>query len=91
MGNSSITFKTNANRPVRKPAASALNRPTQGGRANTGYWLRRRDRPIKARLVNPEKERKKLAKWILIWVVAIPLGFMAMMWLFLLIVDLFNT
>jgi len=91
MGKSSIPFKTNVNRPIRKPAADSLNRPAQSEITNTSYWLRRQDRPIKAYLVNPKKERNKLAKWILIWVVAIPLGFMAMMWLVLLIIDMFNT
>ena len=91
MGKSPIPFKTNVKRPAGKPDPNALKRPAQGGMANTGYWLRRQDRPIKAYLVNPEKERRKLAKWILTWVVAIPLSFMAVMWLILLIIDLFNT
>jgi hypothetical protein len=91
MGKSRVPFKTNVNRLGSKPDADTLGKPAQSGKTNEGYWLRRQDRPIKAYLVNKEKEKKKLTKWILLWVVGIPLGVLALVWLFILIFDLFTT
>ncbi|MGA9574996.1 MAG: hypothetical protein WBS20_13735 [Lysobacterales bacterium] len=91
MGSSGVSFKTDFNPPVRKPATDTAYRPAQSERAQGGYWLRRQDRPIRARIVNPKKERNKLARWILIWAVGIPLAGISIAWLVLLIIDLFTT
>jgi len=91
MGKSRVPFKTNVNRPEGKSASGPLGQPVKPRKTNDGYWLRPQDRPIKAYLVNQEKERKKLTKWLLIWVVGIPIGVLALVWLFILVIDLFTT
>lgn len=90
MGKSSVPFKTNVNRPIRKSDEDALARLAKARKANEGYWVRPQDRPMKVRLVDDKKERKELSKWVVIWVVVVPLGFMAMLWLILLFADMFT-
>lgn len=86
MNKSRVPFKTNVNQRIPKAAVNPSNKPAQ-----SGYWLRSQDRPIRARVVNQRKERKQLAEWILVWVTAIPVGLIVTVWMGLLVFDMFTT
>ena len=92
MGKSKIPFKTNIDQSIPRPAAKPTRRAVQDDITKGGIWIRtKKTRRIRAVVVNLKKERNLLIKGILIWVVAIPLGVYFLVWLLILMIDLFTT
>ena len=90
MGKRKIPFKTNLDQPVGKAPDTPSKKPIPTHSSTKGgIWIRRKNRPIKAKVVNKKKERSALLIWILKWVIAIPLSAYAIVWLFILMRDLF--
>ena len=79
MGKSKTPFKTNLDQKVG---------PFKKRRENskTGF-----SKPIKATRVDDAKEKSNRTKWILKWVVLLPLSVYALLWLSLLLLDLFKN
>lgn len=89
MGKRKIPFKTNLDQPVGKVPDTPSKRPPHTHSTKGGIWIRKKNRPIRAKVVNKKKERAVLLKWILKWVIAIPVSAYALVWLFILMRDLF--
>lgn len=89
MGKRKTPFKTNLDQPVGKAPDEPSNGPLHTHSTKGGIWIRSKNRPIRAKVVNKKKERVVLFRWILKWVIAIPLSAYAAVWLFILMRDLF--
>jgi hypothetical protein len=79
MGESSIPFKTNVNQKI-APFRKRRARPSSTA-----------SRPIKATKVDPAKEKTRRIKWVVKWVWILPMGAYVLVWLLLILFDLFNT
>ncbi len=89
MGKRKIPFKTNLDQPVGKASDAPPKRPLHTHSTKGGIWIQRKTRPIRAKVFNAKKERAILLRWILKWVIAIPLSAYAIVWLLILMRDLF--
>lgn len=92
MASSKIPFKTNLKPSVGK--ATGL-RTTRAGRSRkvkraTGLSSSGRKR-LKVTKVNVKLERARKIKWVVKWVLIIPLSIYAFAWLVVLLIDLFAT
>ena len=90
MKKTKVPFKTNVKTPPGDREFKPQRVPPLRGTASYGYWLPRRERPIRAVVVDPKKERRKLIRWLAVWVVLVPGGFLFLLWLFLFYFYLFN-
>ena len=93
MVKSKVPFKTNVDQSIRKASANPPKR-TAGPNPITkgGIWIRSgRRKRIRASVVNPKKERAHLVMWLLKWVVTVPVAAYLMVWLLILIADLFSV
>jgi len=91
MVKSKVPFKTNVDQSIRKVTTPTSKRTGENPITKGGIWISRKNRPIKAAVVNPKKEKTRLIVWILKWVVAIPLFAYFLIWLVIMMTDLFNT
>jgi hypothetical protein len=92
MGKSKIPFKTNIDQSIPRPAARPTRTAAQDDITNGGIWIRtKKTRRISPVVVNLKKERSQLIEWILIWVVAIPLSAYILVWLLIVMIDLFTA
>ena len=78
MSEGGISFKTNVNQKI-----------TPFGKRRTRSRTTA-SRPIKATKVDPAKEKSHRFKWILKWILILPLSIYALVWLSLIVFDLFN-
>ena len=78
MGESKIPFRTNLDQKV-----GPFKKRTEGSK--TGF-----SKPIKATRVDDAKEKTNRIRWVLKWVVFLPLSVYALLWLLLLLIDLFK-
>ena len=79
MGESKTPFKTNVDQKLGPFKASKKSR-------KTGFW-----KPIRATEVDVAKEKTDRIKWLLKWVLFLPLSAYALLWLLVLLVDLFKS
>ena len=78
MGESKTPFKTNQDQIVGKTKTGKIRKITK-------FW-----KPIKTTKVDIAEEKAHRIKWVLKWVLFLPLSAYALMWLLVLFFDLFN-
>ncbi|MCW8925492.1 MAG: hypothetical protein OQJ84_04480 [Xanthomonadales bacterium] len=79
MGESKVPFKTNVDQKIGPFKRLKRNRAADSRK------------PIKATKVDDAKEKSNRIKWVLRWVLILPLSVYAFVWLVLLLIDLFKT
>ena len=78
MGNSKIPFKTNVDQKI-----GPFKRSKRASKSGLG-------KPIRATRVDIEKEKSNRIKWLLMWVLLLPLSIYAFSWVVLVAIDLFQ-
>lgn len=86
MGKSKIPFKTNVNQIV------ALDKAGRARRADlAARFLSSKPKPIKATKVDVDQEKRHSIRWVLKWILLLPLSALVLMWFLVFLVDLFKT
>ena len=83
MSRRKVPFKTNVDQPIDIDKAGRTKRKRS--------FLSLKRKPIKASVVDPVQERTQRTKWTLKWAVLLPLSVFLLMWLVLLLLDLFKS
>ena len=86
MGKSKIPFKTNLNQIVVLDKAGRARRADLAARFRSS-----KPKPIRAAKVDVDKEKRNLIRWVLKWVLLLPLSAYVLMWLLVLLVDFFKA
>ena len=90
MGKSKFPFKTNVKSPAgKRSSVHQVNEPVRVS-AGFGSWEVRRDRPIKAVVVDPKKERMRKLRWLGFWIVLVPSTVMLLLWFSIFVYYLFH-
>jgi hypothetical protein len=85
MAESKIPFKTNVNQPIGTAESRRIQKKRRIARR-----LAEKQRQINATKVNIPQEKTRRIKWTLKWVLFLPLGFCALMWILVILIDLFK-
>ena len=86
MAKSKTPFKTNINQVVVLDKAGRARRADLAAR-----FLSSKPKPIGAAKVDLDKEKRNLKRWVLKWVVLLPLSAYVLMWLLVLLIDFFKA
>lgn len=86
MVKSKIPFKTNVN----QSSVSDKDGRRRKTRLSESY-LASKPKPLKVKKVNIAKEKTHRIKWVLKWILLLPLSVYVLVWSLLLLVDLFNS
>lgn len=79
MGESKIPFKTNLDQKIGPLKKRLKNRPGD---------VRK---PVKATEVDVAREKAERIKWVVRWVLILPVSVLLLLWMLLLFIDLFTT
>ena len=85
MAESKIPFKTNLNQPI----GTAESRRVQSKRRIARILAEKRRR-VRATRVNIPQEKTDRIKWMLKWVLILPLSAYVLMWVVVILIDLFK-
>ena len=83
MGNNKTPYKTNFKRSEKAATSKPVRKTKRGNNA--------KPRAIRATRVDESAEKAQRIKWFLKWVLFLPLSIYAVMWLLLLMFDLFSA
>jgi hypothetical protein len=85
MAESKIPFKTNLNQPIGTVESRRIQKERRIARL-----LAEKQRQINATRVNIPREKTRRVKWTLKWVLFLPLGVCVLMWVLVILIDLFK-
>lgn len=85
MAESKIPFKTNLNQPI----GTVESRRIQAKKRITRLLAKKRRR-VHATRVNIPQERTDRIRWMLKWVLILPLSVYVLMWVLVILIDLFK-
>ena len=90
MGKSKFPFKTNVKSFSGERSSDHQASEPLRVSAGFGSWAMRRDRPLKAVVVDLKKERLRKLRWLAIWAVLVPGTIMLLAWFSLFFYYLFH-
>lgn len=85
MAESKIPFKTNLNQPIGTAESKRIQEKRRSARR-----LDAKRRQTHTTKVNDPQERVRRIKWTLKWILLFPLGLFVLMWVLVILVELFK-